>query len=140
MALFDMQMCGFLHYDKHQIIQKADKIREALIELMSYNDEFISSIEIKTSDRNSVKKRFKIWTETIDNILEGTYKQDRTFTYAIKKDLFESDPTCKICKQQILTIDDAEVDHILAYSKGGETNSSNAQISHRYCNRVKGNS
>jgi hypothetical protein len=139
MALFDIQMCGFLHYDKHQIIQKADSIREALIELMSYNDEFIAAIEIKTSDRNSVKKRFKIWTETIENILDGTYKQDRTFSYSVKKRLFESDPTCKICGQQIRTIDDAEVDHIVPYSKGGDTNNSNAQISHRFCNRVKSN-
>lgn len=137
MALFDIQMCGFLHYDKHQIIQNADRIREALIELMSYNDEFIAAIEIKTSDRNSVKKRFKIWSETIENILDGTYKQDRTFSYSVKKSLFETDPTCKICGQQILTIDDAEVDHIVPFSKGGDTSNSNAQISHRFCNRVK---
>ncbi|KUO63252.1 MAG: hypothetical protein APF84_01800 [Gracilibacter sp. BRH_c7a] len=139
MALFDIQMCGFLHFDKHQIIQKSDKIREALIELMSYNDEFIASIEIKTSDRNSVKKRFKIWSETLDNILDDTYKQNRTFSYAIKKTLFQSDTTCKICGQQILMIDDAEVDHIVPYSKGGDTTIVNAQISHRYCNRSKGN-
>ncbi len=140
MALFDIQMCGFLHYDKHQIIQNADRIREALIELMSYNDEFIASIEIKTSDRNSVKKRFKIWSETLENILDETFKQDRTFPYSVKKSLFESDPTCKICGQQILKIDDAEVDHIVPYSRGGDTDNSNAQIAHRYCNRAKGNS
>ena len=38
------------------------------------------------------------------------------------------------------TIDDAEVDHILPYSKGGDTVLENAQLLHRHCNRAKNNS
>ena len=40
----------------------------------------------------------------------------------------------------ILSIDDAEVDHILPYSKGGDTVLENAQLLHRHCNRAKNNS
>jgi 5-methylcytosine-specific restriction endonuclease McrA len=36
-------------------------------------------------------------------------------------------------------IEDAEVDHIIPFSKGGKTELSNGQITHRYCNRAKNN-
>ncbi|MGE6753634.1 HNH endonuclease family protein [Rossellomorea sp. NPDC071047] len=139
MALFDIQMCGFVNYEKHQIVTKADQIRENLIRLMTNNEEFISSIEIKTSDKNVLVKRFKIWFETLERILGAPVNEIRTFTFNIKKQLFQNDPTCKICNQQIQTIDDAEVDHIIPYSEGGKTELKNAQLSHRYCNRRKSN-
>ncbi len=41
------------------------------------------------------------------------------------------------CGQKILSIDDAEVDHIRPFSQGGETTLENAQLLHRHCNRVK---
>ena len=44
---------------------------------------------------------------------------------------------CAYCGQEILDISDAEVDHILAFSNGGETDINNAQLLHRHCNREK---
>jgi 5-methylcytosine-specific restriction endonuclease McrA len=38
-----------------------------------------------------------------------------------------------------LAIEDAEVDHILPYSKGGKTEIENAQLVLRFFNRAKGN-
>ena len=35
-------------------------------------------------------------------------------------------------------IDDCELDHITAYSRGGKTIASNARVSHRFCNRSRG--
>ncbi|MCM3718129.1 GmrSD restriction endonuclease domain-containing protein [Fictibacillus phosphorivorans] len=139
MALFDIQMCGFVNYDKHQIISKADQIRERLIKLMSQNEEFINSIEIKTSDKNVLTKRFRIWLDVLDEIVGETVVNARIFDYSIKKQLFQINPTCQICHQQILAIDDAEVDHVIAYSEGGRTELNNAQLTHRYCNRRKSN-
>ncbi|MBT2728570.1 DUF262 domain-containing protein [Bacillus sp. ISL-75] len=139
MALFDIQMCGFVNFEKSQVVPKADEIREAMIRLMSYNDEFINSIEIKTSDKDQMTKRFEIWYSTLREIIGNTRRDSRVFPFSLKKELFDNDPTCKICKQQILLIEDAEVDHIVPYSEGGETIKENAQITHRYCNRVKGN-
>jgi 5-methylcytosine-specific restriction endonuclease McrA len=55
----------------------------------------------------------------------------------VKKELFESDPTCAICHNRIMAIEDAEVDHKIPYSKGGPTTLDNAQLAHRYCNRHK---
>lgn len=139
MGLFDVVMCGFVHYEKHQIIQKLDEIREALIRLMSYNDEFINTIEIKTSDRDQLVKRFEIWFAELKKIMTNVAIDSRIFTFNMKKQLYMDDQTCKLCNQQIQSIDDAEVDHILPYSQGGQTVIENAQITHRYCNRKKGN-
>lgn len=137
MSLFDIQMCGFANYEKHQIVPKADLIRESLLQLMTQDDKFIASIEIGTSDKSALQTRFKIWLETLDQIIGENSGQPRIFPYKIKEQLFYLDKTCKICGQQIQGIDDAEVDHVIPYSKGGTTILANAQISHRFCNRRK---
>jgi hypothetical protein len=138
LALFDIQMCGFAKYDdRNQIMNHADEIREALIDMMCNDDEFIQSIEIQTSNTKVLTFRFKKWLDVLEAILAGSPLNQRIFPYAIKKQLFDKDPTCGICHNQILAIEDAEVDHIDPYSKGGPTTIENAQIAHRYCNRHK---
>lgn len=140
MALFDVQMCGFLEYSKSQIVPKADEIREAMINLMSNNQEFINSIELKTNDTGTLKLRFEIWFSVLKKIVGNKVNNSRNFTYEHKEILYkQSNAKCAICNQKILSIEDAEVDHIVPHSKGGETILSNAQITHRYCNRAKGN-
>ncbi len=136
--LTSIQMCGFVNYEKHQIVPKADLIRESLMQLMTYNERFIESIELSISDKNQLQTRFRIWFDTLEKIV-GQSSEIRLFTYAIKKQLFQQDPTCKLCGQQIRSIDDAEIDHIVPFSKGGTTTISNAQIAHRFCNRQKSN-
>ncbi len=63
----------------------------------------------------------------------------RMFPYSIKLKLFNDNPVCAISGQKILKIEDSEVDHIIAYSKGGETTLENAQLVLRHFNRVKSN-
>lgn len=137
MALFDIQMCCFAIYSKNDILRNADFIREAMIELMSTNQEFIDSIEINTSNKEVLKKRFQLWLNKLDEILDISYAP-RTFPFSIKQMLFESNPRCAISGQQILAIEDAEVDHIIPFSQGGKTEIDNAQLVLRYFNRAKG--
>lgn len=139
MALFDIQMCCFANYSKNEILRNADFIREAMIELMTTNKEFIDSILIQTSNREVLKKRFKIWLDKLDDIVGDNGYQQRIFPFQIKKELFEKNPVCAISGQQILAIEDAEVDHILPFSKGGKTEIENAQLVLRYFNRAKNN-
>jgi hypothetical protein len=135
MALFDIQMCGFASYDRNQIMGYTDEIRETMIDMMCNDNEFIQSIEIQTSSTKQMTMRFEKWMEALKKIVSGT--NQRNFSYQIKKQLFEQDPTCGICHNRILAIEDAEVDHKDPYSKGGPTTLENAQITHRYCNRHK---
>ena len=138
MALFDVQMCGFVPYTNNQIVNHADTIREALLDIMCNDQDFIQSIEIQTSSTKQMALRFEKWLGVLKQILADSPPDQRIFPYAIKQQLYKDDPTCKICGNQILTIADAEVDHKDPYSKGGPTTIGNAQIAHRYCNRHKG--
>jgi hypothetical protein len=139
MALFDVQMCGFVNYSKNEVLNKVDFIREALLDLMINNQDFIDSILIQTSNKEVLKKRFKIWLEKLDEIIGDNNYQKRTFPFSVKQELFNRNPFCAISSQRILAIEDAEVDHILPYSKGGKTEIKNAQLVLRFFNRAKGN-
>ena len=138
-ALFEVQMCGFLRYQKNQIVPKANKIREDMITML-LEPRFNESISVRTNDRDQVNLRFKEWFERLENIVGAPQDEPRVFSFQLKKELFETDSTCNICNQNINTIDDAEVDHIEPYSKGGKTIKENAQLTHRFCNRQKSNS
>lgn len=137
MALYDIQICSFVNYSKNEILRNADYIRDAMLDLMINNQDFINSIEIQTSDKEVLKRRFKIWLEKLDEIIGDNGYEKRTFSYQIKKELFDKNPVCAISNQQILAIEDAEVDHITPFSKGGETKVENAQLVLRYFNRAK---
>ena len=137
MALFDVQMCGFTVYGQSHVHGHYDEIREAMLKLMCNDKEFSDAIELKTSGREQMGIRFKKWLDTLDAITKGSSSSSRVFPYAVKKQLFDEDPTCKLCGNRIMAIEDAEVDHIKPYSQDGTTTPDNAQLAHRYCNRRK---
>lgn len=84
----------------------------------------------------NLSKRLYLIYEIVNN-----HHAKRLFDGDIKELLWQkSNHICPYCNQLILSIDDAEVDHILPYSKGGDTVLENAQLLHRHCNRAKNNS
>ena len=140
-GLFDVVMFGFTQYEKNEIIPKADIIREELLWLMTHDDVFIDSISGSGTDAKiKVEQKFEIWLNRLKDLLGTSTKESRSFSSSIKQSLFENDNSCKYCEQQILSIDDAEVDHIEHYWRGGKTIPSNARLLHRYCNRKRGGS
>jgi hypothetical protein len=134
-ALFHLQMVGFVGYTKNQVLSKADAIREGMLDLMCNNSEFQDLLLTATNSTDRFKRRFRIYMDMLDNII--TKPTNRIFPYSVKEQLFNNNPTCAISGQKILKIEDAEVDHIVPYSKGGETINSNAQLVLRYFNRSK---
>lgn len=139
-ALFDVIMFGFTQYEKNQVVGLTDSIREELIWLMTHDKEFIDSILISTSSRDKVYARFEKWIHSLKEVLGTPTKIKRNFTLSLKEQLFKANPTCALpsCNQRIHTVDDAEVDHIEFYWRGGKTIPSNARLVHRYCNRARG--
>ena len=133
-SLYDVLMFGFANKDKNLVMRNLDAIREAYIDLMTNNAEFCESIERSTSSQQAVKKRFDLWRQRLDAILDEDSKQPRCFSLALKQKLFDANPVCAICGQQISTLDDAAVDHIEQYWRGGKTIPENARLTHRYCN------
>ena len=133
-SLYDILMYGFAKEDKNKVYQNLDTIREALIDLMTNDEEFLDSIELSTSSIQAVTKRFDKWRLTLQDIIGVAQKEPRCFSLKLKEDLYNNDPTCTICGQKIQNIDDAALDHIEQYWKGGKTIPENARPTHRYCN------
>ncbi len=133
-ALFDILMDSMSRLDTSILMRHLDAIKEAYIDLMVSNQDFIDSIMINTSNTQVVAKRFKIWNSVLDSIIGDDKIETRCFTKAFKQKLFDADPTCAICNQNINSVDDAAVDHIEQYWMGGKTIPENARLTHRYCN------
>lgn len=133
-SLYDILMYSFAREDKNTIYQNLDSIREALIDLMTTDQEFIDSIELSTSSLQAVTKRFDKWRLVLQSIIGVGRKEDRCFSLSLKKKLYSEDSTCAICGQEIQEIDDSAIDHIHQYWKGGQTIPENARLTHRYCN------
>lgn len=135
-SLFDILMWSFADKDKNLVVNNLDSIKEGLINLMCDRD-FIGNILLATSDKRRVEKRFDMWRRTLDGILSYQQEQPRCFSYSLKKELYDKNPTCEICKNNISEIDDAAIDHIEQYWLGGKTISENARLTHRYCNNAR---
>lgn len=133
-SLYDVWMGVFADVDKNRAYAALDRLREALIQLMSTNGQFMDAITRSTSAQDQVRVRFDLARQTVDQVLRDYPPQPRLFTKQLKVELFHSNPTCAICGQAISTVDDAHVDHIKQYWTGGETIPENARLTHRYCN------
>lgn len=133
-SLYDILMGCFADRDKNRVMANLDTIREALVVLMTADQDFVDSIELSTSSKQAIRTRFDKWRSTLDAILDKSRKEPRCFSRALKQDLFDKNATCNLCGQQIADIDDAAVDHVEMYWLGGKTIPANARLTHRYCN------
>ncbi|MHC5741200.1 MAG: GmrSD restriction endonuclease domain-containing protein [Nostoc sp.] len=137
-ALWDTILYTFSYFEKSQIIPIADRIREEFLDVMTNDIKFVEYITSTTDKPEAVKYRAEAWRPRLDSLISENGKGSRTFSRKLKKELFDQDQTCKICEQHIHDIDDAEVDHIQHYWRGGKTIPENARLTHRYCNRSRG--
>ncbi len=136
-ALFDVTMWGFSQYEKRQIVPCIDTIKDAYIDLIQSDEKFRDSVTSATGNRGKVRYRFETWQNRLKEIIDVQSQERRIFSKEEKSKLYSSSKMCAICKQEIVEFDDAEVDHRIPYSVGGSTSVENAQLAHRYCNRVK---
>jgi len=133
-SLFDILMYSFAKEDKNKVFQNLDSIKEALITLMTDDQEFVDSIELSTSSVQAVTTRFDKWRKMLQEIIGINQREPRCFSYKLKGELMAANPTCAICQQNILSIDDSAIDHVKQYWMGGQTIPENARLTHRYCN------
>lgn len=140
-SLFDILMDTFARIDKNKAMQNKDSIREAYVDLMTSDQQFINSIELSTSSTQAIHMRFTKFRNALESIFVITEREPRCFSLQLKEILYKSNPTCSLCNQKILSIDDSAVDHIDQYWTGGKTIPENARLTHRYCNnsRARGN-
>jgi len=139
-ALFDVVMYGFTRYEENQIVPNCDSVREELINLVTHDMDFLDTISTYTDNKDKIQFRFDKWLSSLKEIVGTPKTEPRTFSLQYKKQLWEFNPTCAICGQNINLLDDAEVDHVEQYWRGGKTIPSNARLTHRYCNRARSRS
>lgn len=140
-GLYDVIMYGFTQFEKSQVIPLSDSIREEMLWLMTGNDRFIDAISGSGTDRREkVMVKFDAWLGALHDIIGYSGPEPRTFSAALKEQLWKNNPTCAYekCGQKIMDLTDAEVDHVEFYWRGGRTIPENARLVHRYCNRARG--
>ncbi len=143
-ALINALLVGFCKYKPVDIQRKQNEIKQAIIDIQLNDKDFINSIIAPGSaNKDKVFTRINKIRQLLKSILG---EEERFFTPDLRKNLFEKSKQenngvvkCQICGYEIHNIQDASVDHIVPYSKGGETTEQNAQLVHSWCNSSKGN-
>ena len=132
-ALFDILMYSFAKQNMTQVLQHKDRIDEALIDLMTTDQEFIDSIEMTTGSRIIVATRFEKWCHALQTILDKGVNMPGTFDYMLKYELFTSSSACTLCGHPIHMFDDSTFVNIQNYWVGDKPISDQARLAHRYC-------
>jgi Protein of unknown function DUF262/HNH endonuclease len=137
-TVLEVLMTGFASYPKPVVIRNADAIREEFIHLLTTDQFFFDSMTFGTNAHAKLSYRNLTWRATLRQVLDSAASEPRCFQLSFKEQLWRTDPTCALCGQRIHTVDDAAVDHIVHYWRGGKTIPSNARLAHRYCNVRRG--
>lgn len=137
-ALWDTLLYSFSFYEKSQIIPIADRIREEFLDVMTHDPTFVDYITSTTDKPDRVQYRAEVWRARMQELVGLDGPEPRSFSLALKEQLYSADPTCQLCGQRIHDLDDSEIDHIQHYWRGGKTIPQNARLTHRYCNRARG--
>ena len=138
-SVYDSIIIACSMFNSHDLMVNADKIRGQVNEIKKNNAEYQDFTYAATGSKNRVIGRIMMIYNLIAEIVGKPSDGDvsRLFSDDVKEELWHDDYVCSYCGQKILSKDDAEVDHILAFKNGGETEISNAQLLHRHCNRKK---
>ena len=139
-SIYDSITIACSMFNPHDLMAHADEIRNQLNEIKKNNLTYQDYTYAATGSKNRVIGRIMMIYQLIENIIGNTNSSQRLYSKSTKEELWYEGYVCPYCNQQILSIDDAEVDHIIPYSKGGNTVIENAQLLHRHCNREKNNS
>ena len=140
-SVYDSIIIPFAMFNNHDIMVHADEIRKAINDIKSGDAEYQEYTYAATGSKNRVIGRItKIYLKLREIIgKDADTGIRRIYSSKTKEELFYPGYICSYCGNTILSIDDAEVDHMKPFSLGGETTIENAQLLHRHCNREKNN-
>lgn len=138
-SVYDSIIIPFSMFNNHDLMAHSTEIRERINDLKRNNDKYKDYTYAATGSRERVIGRIMMVYNLLSEILgkNSDVGEKRLFSKDLKEKLFYKGYICSFCHNEILDINDSEVDHIYAFSKGGETIEENAQLLHRHCNREK---
>lgn len=136
MAL-DIEASALMNQPTGKVQQAAEQIRELFLFTMLTDTEMQDAISKRTGSTSQTKLRWTKFRSLVDPIIDGTLVEPRFFDFTFRQELYDKSPVCQLCKNQIHSLDDSTVDHIIPYSKNGKTIPDNGQLAHRSCNARK---
>jgi hypothetical protein len=136
-AALEIQASALLGQDPAKVQKVADQIQEHFLFLLLTDEAVRAAISQATGGSAATKLRWTAFKSVIEPLLNNVIIEPRFFSFQIRKNMYDDDPVCAICKNQIHSLEDSTVDHIIPYSKNGKTVLDNGQLSHRSCNAIK---
>jgi 5-methylcytosine-specific restriction endonuclease McrA len=140
MAIFPVIATGFVRYDLGRITRAADSIYEEYLDMINADAQWVDRVRRASFEAARLEYTFRTWYDRLKQVLEPFDQNDRqrVFSRQLKKEMFDANPTCSICNQRIVLIEDAVLDHDVQYWRGGKTVPENARLAHCLCNLKKG--
>lgn len=140
-SVFQVIATSFTEYDIGALTRRSDQIYEEYVDLITTDDRWVRSVSQATSGFASIDYVFSIWNDRLKILMNTEIPNDRKriFSAKLKAELFAQDNTCQICGQEIKLVQDAAIDHIKHYWRGGQTIPENARLVHRHCNNTRKN-
>ncbi len=133
----DIQASALMNRPTTKVQKAAEQIRELFLFTLLTDTEMRDSISKRTASSAQTRIRWTKFRQLVDPIIEGTIVEPRFFEYEFRRDLYGKSDLCQLCRNEIHSLEDCTVDHIIPYSKGGKTIPENAQLAHRGCNAKK---
>lgn len=133
-SLYDISMTIFSQESEEFVYENLFAIKEAYLSLLTFDQEFIDSIELSTSSKQAIQKRFEKFKIELSMIKK--YTAQGLMTESVKKNQYIKEDLCCICKKPIILLDDAIFKGGRRYwlpTGGGELSS----LMHRFCNSGK---
>jgi hypothetical protein len=136
-SALDIQSSALAGQNPGKVQVAAEQIREMYVFYLLTQPQVRQAISRQPAGTAATKLRWTGFKTQVQNILDGMIIEPRFYTYEFRRQLYQNDPTCRICGNEIHLFEDCTVDHIHPYSKGGRTVPENAQLAHRSCNARK---
>jgi hypothetical protein len=130
-ALYEVLMCGFTLYPRHQSQPHLATLREALLWLMTEDEEFIAALEGATSAPWAVEARFGKWLEVMKTVV-GTGRPTSSVR-ARKQEILSQQNECFICGQPVAALDDATIIGLSRFLPEEYELSQQLRLAHRFC-------
>jgi hypothetical protein len=133
----DIQAAALWNQPTMKVQRAAEQLRELFLFTLLTDADLQTSITRATGSATQTKTRWGKFRNLAEPIIMGTVIEPRFFDFDFRKRLYDVSHTCHLCGNEIHSLDDSTVDHIVPYSKGGKTIPSNGQLAHRGCNASK---
>ena len=134
---FDIQASALWSQPTTSVQRVAEQIRELFLFTLLTDVELQMSTTRATGSAPATKMRWTKFRLLAEPIITGTSNEPRFFPFDFRKRLYETSKTCQLCGNEIHSLEDSTVDHIIPYSEGGKTIPNNGQLTHRACNASK---